>query len=398
VISEKNGADVQWVKCPKYFYIHWPFCKNKCHYCDFISFEKHEEFKQEYHFSLCKEVERFSHQCMLDSKKSKEDFEVGTIFFGGGSPSLYPRTLMEELFKILDDNFNLKKLQEVTIEINPADVTEEKLKSWADFGINRLSVGVQVLDDEVLHNLNRKQSKQNVYNLINLAPRYFDSISIDLILGLPGVTPLIWQNTLQTIVNWPITHISVYLLTVYEYTPLFFKIQDKTIKLAKEEQLIAQYEYTVNFLEKNDFEQYEISNFAKSGFESIHNKAYWDLKPYKGFGLAAASFNGQTRFVNEKNLIKYLQRCNDPSRNVFCSKENLNRKQKILEKLMLDLRQKKGLDLQYMLYFLSSVEKTKFLDGLEALKLQSLIRIEGKRAYLTLKGMLLENEVILKLF
>ena len=379
-----------WQKCPEYIYIHWPFCKNKCHYCDFISFEKHEEFIKNYHEALCLQIKKFSEK--FSSKNIK------TIFIGGGTPSLYPLYLLEELFDNIKQNFNLEKTEEVTIEVNPRDVKEEHLNVYQKLGINRLSIGVQILDDKVLEKLNRKQNKEDVFNLIKIAPKYFDNISVDLMLGLPDVLKKVWQNTLKEVISWPIKHISVYLLMVYEKTPLYFKVEKGELNLGEDSKIASLYEDTVNFLRDSGFEQYEISNFAKQGFESIHNKAYWDRRPYKGFGLGASSFDGSNRFVNEKNLIRYINSCNSSSDEPIFFSEKLTKKQEILETLMLGLRQNKGMNLHSVLYFLSRGEREMFMASLEELKSQSLIKEIGGNIALTLKGMLLENEVILKLF
>lgn len=375
----------------EHLYIHWPFCKNKCHYCDFISFEKHEGFEKEYHDALCVEINEFA-------KKHKNKFApIKTFFLGGGTPSLYPLNLLKNLFTVLEQNFDLTKLQETTIEANPQDITEERIAVWKNLGFNRLSIGVQILNDKILKNLNRIQTKKDVFNALELSLKYFRNLSIDLILGLPGVTQKNWEYTLQTLLKFPITHISVYLLTIYEKTPIFFKLENRELKLIQESTLIKMYQATIDLLKKHDLQQYEISNFAKPGFESIHNRSYWDRKPYKGFGLGAASFYGSTRIVNEKNLAKYLKNSNNTNKIQLLNIEKLTKQQKLLETLMLGLRQKKGIDLQHMLYSLKSNEKEKFIKGLKILKNEGLIQEAGGNITLTSKGMLLENEIILKL-
>jgi len=376
---------------PEHIYIHWPFCKSKCYYCDFISFQNHEDFQQDYHKTLCAQVKDFRENHI-------ESSPIKTIFFGGGSPSLYPLHLLKDLFKVLRQSFDLQNCSEITMEANPVDVTEEKLKTWYDLGINRLSVGVQVLDDDILKCLKRFQKIKEVQNLMEIAPDYFSNISVDLILGLPGTTEKIWNKTLQQVVSWPIKHLSAYLLMVYDKTPLFFKLKEKELKLLNEKQIQCMYLYTVKFLKNHGFEQYEISNFAKPGFSSVHNIAYWDRNPYVGFGLAACSFDGVKRYINEKKLWQYLK-CLDDQNNKKCfSEEELDKKEVLLETLMLGLRQAKGVDLHRMLYLVSSDEREKFLNVIEVLKSQNLIQEIGGMINLTLKGMMLENEVILRLF
>ena len=376
---------------PEHIYIHWPFCKSKCYYCDFISFQSHENFQADYHKALCTQIKGFV-------KNNQKVSSIKTIFLGGGSPSLYPLDLLKDLFKVLRQSFDLKNCSEITIEVNPADVTEEKLKTWRELGINRLSAGVQILDDKILQDLKCKQTIKDVQNFIKIAPNYFSNISVDLILGLPGTSQKIWNETLQQVVSWSIKHLSLYLLMVYDKTPLFFKLKEKELHLLAEKQIEDMYLYSVKFLKDHGFEQYEISNFAKPGFSSVHNIAYWDRKPYVGFGLAASSFDGVKRCVNEKKLGQYLKCLNSKGSQKLHSEEVLDKKQEILEVLMLGLRQTKGVDLHRVLYLLSNDEREKFLSGIKILKSQDLIQEIGGRMSLTLKGMMLENEVILRLF
>lgn len=232
----------------EHIYLHWPFCKSRCHYCDFIALAKHEEFYKSYHQALCKEIE-------LVTKNFETKQKIKTIFIGGGTPSLYPLNLLEDLFKILRNNFDLNEVQELTLEANPADITKEKLQAWNQVGINRLSLGIQILDDDILKKLNRQQTIHDALNAIELAPTYFKNISIDLILGLPDVTKQIWNQTLSKVISWPITHISIYFLTVYEKTPLYFKVEKNEIKLTEEDILIETYKQTIDFLKQNNFFQ-----------------------------------------------------------------------------------------------------------------------------------------------
>ena len=384
----------------EHLYIHWPFCRSKCHYCDFLSFCNKHDLSQEYHDVLCKQIVKFANdqkkilniECFFRQKKPS----LKTIFFGGGTPSLYPLHLLEQLFDLIYNNFDTKKLQEVTIESNPCDITPEKLEIWKKVGINRLSIGIQILDDDILKKVGRNQTVKDALNAIKVAPQYFDNISVDLILGLPGVSRELWLKTLETVVGWPIKHLSFYMLTLYKGTKLFQKIENREIFLEKDDTISTLYVDTVNILEKNGFMQYETSNFANPGFESLHNIAYWDRKLYLGLGIGASSFDGQNRFVNEKNMGVFLGK----AANAFLEdayKERLSSKQELLEILMLGLRQKKGLDLHRVLYFLKDEEKALFLNGVDLLKEQGLIRQIDGRILLTLKGMLLENEVVLKL-
>jgi len=377
---------------PEHLYIHWPFCASRCHYCDFVALEKHEGFQLDYHKALCQEIKSFS-----DNFTGSSSRKIKTIFIGGGTPSLYPLELFSELFDLLRDKFDFSEVQEITLESNPSDTTLERLQAWKEFGINRLSTGVQILDDEVLAYLGRRQRNADVFKHIELAPQFFENISVDLILGLPGVTESCWDETLKTVINWPIKHVSVYFLTIHEKTKLFFKMQSGECKPWDDEKLICKYQDTVECLTKCGFKQYEISNFAKSGFESIHNKAYWDRKQYKGFGLSASSFDGAIRLTNTSNLINYLKKIKNGWKEIIENKDLLTRDQELLEIMMLSLRQAEGVDLHRVLYYLESEKKEGFLKNLKALEAESLIKQKSDRIYLTPRGMVLENEVILKL-
>jgi len=376
---------------PKHLYIHWPFCSSKCYYCDFVAFEQHESFQDAYHATLCKEIITFAKQL------PSSDRAINTIFFGGGTPSLYPLDQLSELFTVLRNNFDLSNAQEISFEANPADITEERLETWAELGINRISCGVQILDDDVLLRLNRRQRKKDVFNAMRMLPKYFSNVSMDLILGLPDVSPKTWHETIEQAMSWPISHISIYFLTIHEKTPLYFKVERGELTVPNDDVMIKTYTDTVHFLAQHGFEQYEISNFAKSGKTSIHNKAYWDRKPYKGFGIGASSFDGSMRTINENNLERYLKSGQNAECMVPYQSETLTSEQDLLELLMLGLRQKTGVDLHRVLYSLMGVQKNKLLDNLKLMKTESLIEENNGRIFLTLKGMALENEVILKL-
>ncbi len=371
---------------PDHLYIHWPFCSFKCHYCDFVAFEQHSEYQTSYHHALLKEIAGFAQQL-------PPQHPIKTIFLGGGTPSLYPLEWITELFATLRKHFSFQEIQEITIETNPADIDEEKLERWHEIGITRLSIGVQSLNDDVLLKLNRRQRASDVLRTMRIAPKYFDNISVDLILGLPGVTTEEWLATIQLAVTWPIKHISVYFLTIHEKTPLYFKVERGDVKLADDQSMVELYEKTAQMLEENGFEQYEISNFARAGHVSTHNQAYWNRRPYKGFGVGAASFDGQRRSVNTNNLTTYLTE----APHIPATQEILTPEQEQLELLMLGLRQKKGMALHRMVYFLSDCDVQSLQANIDELKSAGLIEIENDRVMLTRKGMALENEIVVRL-
>ena len=318
-------------------YIHWPFCAYKCDYCPFVSFAGRDQFMERYNNALMKEIEYFF------GKNKSQKQQIDTIFIGGGTPSTWPDEMILDTSGKLNSVLSMSKNIEFTIEVNPGTVRDSQLEIFKDIGINRFSVGVQSLNDSILKNLNRFQKAQDVYNLLDKASNYFENISIDLILGLPGVSFQEWKSYLKIIVGLPIKHISVYFLTIYENTPLYYKIESGEVELIKDDEFVDIYNWTVDFLEEYGFYRYEISNFAKKGYESAHNKVYWDRKPYKAFGLAACSFDGTCRFQNYKDLSKYIE-CLEKSESVTETCEFLTDDQVRLEKIMLGLRTDLGGD------------------------------------------------------
>ncbi len=374
----------------QHLYIHWPFCPYKCHFCDFVAMASHEQFMHDYHKSLISEIELFIPDAALDRR-------LKTIYLGGGTPSTYPAHLLLDTFAILKKHFEFDQATEITIEVNPGTVTPELLIAWKHAGINRLSIGVQSLKDVVLKSLNRHQTRKDVENILKEASVYFQNLSVDFILGLPGVLDDEWKLMIQEAMSWPIKHISVYFLMVHEDTPLYFKVKTNRMVLPPDDSTVDLYDWTVATLQENGFNRYELSNFAKSGFESRHNSAYWDRKNYKGFGLGACSFNGTVRFQNEKNLGKYLELLGKKE-SVVQASEQLTSSQIALEKIMLGLRQSKGLVVADYMKEATSSQQLHFVQGVEKLKASGLIEFFDNVIRLTPKGYALENEVALHLF
>lgn len=368
-------------------YIHWPFCPYKCHFCPFVALASHDHYMDQYHSILLKEIQNYVHT--LTSKR-----RIQTIFLGGGTPSTYPVHLLLDTFDTLNNVFDLSATSEISIEVNPGTVTKEKLEAWKQAGINRLSIGVQSLNDSVLKSLNRHQTIEDVKNLLDYASLLFENISIDMILGLPGIAADAWKSMLNKIKDWPIKHISVYFLTVHEDTPLYFGIKKKKVFLPPDEDVVDLYIWTKDFLQQHNFNQYEISNFAQPGFESRHNSAYWNRVPYKGFGLGACSFDGRSRFQNKKNLMDYLQDIEQGRESIlFC--ETLSNEQEWLEIIMLGLRQAKGVSIDQMNENLSGEQRENLKRKIDLLCEEGLLNTSNNRLFLTPLGLAVENEVIL---
>jgi oxygen-independent coproporphyrinogen-3 oxidase len=344
---------------------------------------------QAYHDALIKEI------ALFDSTYTGTRV-LDTLFLGGGTPSTYPSDLLLDTFGILKKMYVFHDTTEVTIEVNPGTVTQARLEAWKKAGINRLSIGVQSLNDEVLKKLNRHQKAQDVLDLMQQAPPLFDNISIDLILGLPEVTAQQWKELIATVMQWPIKHISVYFLTVHEETPLYFKVQTNRVCLPDDEYMVDLYHWTIATLAQHGFGQYELSNFAKPGYESRHNTVYWERKPYKAFGLGASSFDGSQRFTNEKSLMKYIEKV-DKGHDVGVFSETVTNEQIYLERLMLGLRRKVGVPIADLIADFSAERQTEILKTVLTLKSNGLLDQQDGRYVLTPAGLVVENEVITQL-
>lgn len=281
-------------------YIHIPFCKQKCSYCDFHFSTTFQSYRQEMIESIVKEIEV--------RKEYLENQPIETIYFGGGTPSLLTNEELTLIFRKIESIFSISDSPEITLEANPDDISIESLDRWKSVGINRLSIGLQSFREEDLKWMNRAHTSEESLNCVALAKeKGFDNISIDLIYGLPNFTLEDWKKNIQTVIDFGIPHISAYCLTVEDKTALSKWVKDHKIVPANEDQQSEQFEYLISELERNDIHQYEISNFSTPNFESKHNSNYWKGKHYLGIGPSAHSFNGTSRSWNISNNRKYIQ-------------------------------------------------------------------------------------------
>lgn len=343
---------------------------------------------QQYHQALKKELETFAQQHPCPEP-------IKTIFFGGGTPSTYPDDLLLDMSATLERLFNCTQPLEMTIEVNPGTVRAEQLELWSGLGINRLSIGVQSLNDAVLKNLNRHQSALDVTTLLDRAKNHIPNISIDLIIGLPGVSEQEWKQLVHTAVQWPIKHISIYFLTIHEGTALYFRVKKNDVVLPLDDEIVDLYVWTTAFLAEHGFEQYEISNFAREGYYSQHNSVYWAHKPYKGFGVGACSFDGKFRYQNNKQLFNYMAAVEKDGR-ADDFYEELSDEQLYLEKLMLGLRQTKGIRLDDLVE--GVLQKKEHINRvLKELEEVGYIKSQAGFVQLTPVGLAVENEVIVRL-
>jgi oxygen-independent coproporphyrinogen III oxidase len=369
-------------------YIHWPFCPYRCFYCPFVAIAGQDEFMGQYHEALVSEIKK--------EAPNYKNNEIQTIYFGGGTPSTYPLQLLVDMFAILKTEFQLSPEVEITIEVNPGTATEEHFALWQQIGINRVSVGVQSFNEKALVDVNRHQSVAQVILLLETIFHYIQNVSVDIILGLPGVSNSDWKEMLQKLVSYPITHISMYILEVHDTTQLFYKLKTGALKLPHEEETIQLFYWTRKFLADHGFFQYELSNFARHNLVSKHNSCYWDRKPFRGFGLGAWSFDGSKRFANEKNLMLYCKKATKKD-SLIVEQETISDTQKQIENIMLGMRRANGISYDLVVRG-NEAEKEKIQAKVTALLQEGLMeQKDDNRLVLTPKGLILENRIVAEL-
>ena len=290
-------------------YIHIPFCKQACHYCDF-HFSTSMKKKEEMVLAIAKEIQmRKSEFDILDGARS--DNTIETIYFGGGTPSVLTSQEIKFLIDAVYSNFTVIENPEITLEANPDDLSEERIIEWSQSKVNRLSIGIQSFFDEDLQLMNRAHNSVEAKKCLEFATQYFDNISVDLIYGIPAMSNEKWKQNIQTALSFGIPHISSYALTVEPKTALKKLIETGKIAAPKDEVAEAHFMILVETLEANDFIHYELSNFGKANYFSKNNSAYWLGKKYIGIGPSAHSYDGVSRSWNVSNNSMYLKSIRD---------------------------------------------------------------------------------------
>jgi oxygen-independent coproporphyrinogen-3 oxidase len=328
-------------------YIHIPFCKQACHYCDF-HFSTSLKNKPAFLVALKKEIYLKKNFFFNEADGSRD--RISTVYFGGGTPSLLSITELMNVFELLYKTFEIDKDAEITLEANPDDLTKEKTKALKDTPVNRLSIGIQSFYDEDLKLMNRVHNATEALQIIRLAQdNYFHNISIDLIYGVPTLTHEKWKKNLRTAFDMDVKHISAYCLTVEPKTALAKFVATGKIKNVDEQHSSEQFEILLREMKKNDFQQYEISNFCKEEFYSKHNSNYWLKEKYLGLGPSAHSYNGIARQWNVSNNTAYIHALEtpDPEQSLF-EQETLTTPQRYNEYILTSLRTMWGSDLLYI--------------------------------------------------
>lgn len=313
-------------------YIHIPFCRKKCLYCDFYSIAYEENLASDYVDILCEQIKQLGNQ-------------FSTIYIGGGTPTLLGRELLAKLLMGLERFFSPEI--EFTVEANPESLSRETLKLFLDSGVNRLSLGVQSFNDDKLKNLCRIHNATVAQAAVNLAREAgFENISIDLIFGIWDETLRDWKQELKKAVSLPIQHISCYALTYEQNTPLFAKAKKGAIIPLEDDAAAEMYEYTTGCLEKEGFKQYEVSNFAQEGYFCRHNQNYWENNAYLGLGASSVSYIDGIRKENVSDVREYIRRY-ESGEDLDMFQEKLSAIERAKETAALKIRTKEGIDFRW---------------------------------------------------
>ncbi len=365
-------------------YIHIPFCKQQCSYCDFHFSTTFEVYRFEMIAAICKEL-----------VLRRNDDSIQTIYFGGGTPSILFEAELELILSTIYTNYSVEKDLEITLECNPDDCSEIRFEEWKKLGINRLSIGIQSFNADQLKWMNRAHSAKQSREAVRLAhEKGFENITIDLIYGLPNLTSNEWLDQLAEVLLFPIQHISAYCLTIEEKTPLAKWVKDKKIIPAGNEEQSEQFELLVQTLAKAGFEQYEISNFCRNENYSKHNSAYWLGKKFIGVGPSAHGFTSESRYWNVASNQKYMNQIKE--NHLPQTIEKLSVFDRFNELILLGLRTKWGVN-KVLLFDLIEPEinwisqKKRFIESEELIETEELF-------YLSEKGKLRADLIASELF
>ena len=395
-------------------YIHIPFCKHKCYYCDFVSYANKKKFFKKYVECVKKEIGKYARENRIMSEHGLEPkYVIKTIYIGGGTPSLIDEEYIEDILKSIRENFeitsnleenyeaqdeeikNYNSQIETTIEVNPGTVTKEKLQKYLECGINRLSIGLQAVQDNLLKEIGRIHTFEDFQNVYKWAREIgFGNINVDLMIGLPNQTLDDVKESTKKVMALKPEHISVYSLILEENTKLEDMVIKGKLELPDDEIERKMYWYVKKTLEKHKYIHYEISNFARPGFESKHNSDCWNQNEYIGIGAAASSFMNNARYENTSDLEEYISNIeNDkPSKNIQLQ-ELLDDESKIDEYMMLSLRKISGVNISEFKRKFNQNPIIRYNKILEKLIKEELIEIDGNNIRLSSKGIDLANLV-----
>ena len=367
-------------------YIHIPYCKQACHYCNY-HFSTSLNNKESVINSMLKEIE-------IKSVGSND--LIQTIYFGGGTPSFFATKEINKIINSIFEKFQISENPEITLEANPDDLSKAKLIELSQSYINRLSIGVQSFNDDELKLMNRSHNSNDAKTCINNALKYYDNISIDLIFGMPNSNLKTWESNLNYVTSWNLNHMSAYALTVEPKTALESFVKKNIIKPLNEYLVFEQHEFMCNKMSKHEYVNYELSSFAKKGYFSRNNSAYWLRKKYIGIGPSAHSFDGSYRSWNVSNNSLYIK---DISENkMFSGREKLSIIDKYNEYVMTGLRTKWGISLTHLENNFGPYYKNNFETRIVKYVNTSLVVIKDDVFRTTIKGKFLADGIASELF
>ena len=376
-------------------YIHIPFCVKKCAYCDFLSCPADDETKDRYVQALCREIE-WSKDCL-------KEYLVDTVFIGGGTPSILEEKYITQILDTLRSAARISDDSEITIECNPGTLTMEKLEAYKDVGINRISLGLQSANDEELKTIGRIHNFEEFKKSFNLARLAgFNNINVDIMSALPGQTLESYKETLAKVITLNPDHISAYSLIVEDETPLKDRVENGEVALPSEDEEREMYYYTKEFLEKTGYKRYEISNYAKDGYECRHNIGYWKRVEYLGFGIGAASLFKGERFSNTSDINRYMHvlekedvmNADEVWKALNENIETLTQKDEMEEFMFLGLRMTDGVSKSDFKKIFNCDIEAVYGNVIEKLANQNLIKEAGDLITLTDKGIDISNIVL----
>ena len=365
-------------------YIHIPYCKSKCIYCDFYSTPQVETMEQYVHSLLCEA--RLRHGEI-------EGEPVSTLYLGGGTPSVLPISLLSTLIEGMKEVFDLSNLEEFTIEVNPDDVTAASVKALVALGVNRVSMGVQSFNDGELQAINRRHSAQQAIDAVAaIKEAGITNVSIDLIYGLPRQSLNSWQRNVERAIGLDVQHISAYCLSYEPGTPLWAMRQLGRVVPVSDEDCVAMHDTLVAMLTQAGFEHYEISNFARPGYRSRHNSSYWNFTPYLGLGAAAHSFDGSTRRYNPSSIKEYVTALGNGA--TACVEEHLEWWERYDEEVMVRLRTCDGIDTALIAQRYGDKARNHLLTQAQPFIDQQLLGLKDGTLTLTPQGIMLSDTII----
>ena len=369
-------------------YIHIPFCSKACHYCDF-------------HFTTSFKLKNEIISAIVQEVKLRRNYlkktTIDTIYFGGGTPSVLELSDIEKILKSIYENFVISKSLECTLEVNPNDLSQKKIKEYISLGVNRVSLGGQSFNDKQLKKLNRTHTSKEIESSIKLLQDLgLENLNLDLMYGLPDMDNRFWEKDLKKAVDLSLTHLSCYCLTIEKGTVFYKMIKEGSLKKESDLKIRSQFLIMRNILTQNDFIHYEISNFCKPFYESKHNTSYWNGDKYLGIGPSAHSYNGNKRHWNIKNNFKYITALKNGE--LFFEEELLSRFNIINEYILTGLRTSKGISLQKLIEITNQKEYQKLKKQIDNLVSQSLLFCQSDNFSLTEEGMILCDKITSDLF